>query len=876
MNDAPVATDDAYTQDEDTPLSIPASGVLGNDSDIDSATLTAVLIDGPQHGTLELAADGGFLYTPDADYFGSDSFTYRANDGQADSNQALVMLTIQAVNDAPRLDPIANRTVEEGSLLSITVSAFDVESDALSFSLDSAPAGATIDAGSGLLTWTPADGPAGAQIIVRATDAAGAFTTAMLNVSIVNVAPTVLLSGPGSVGQAQIYTLNLSASDPGEDSISGWSIAWGDGSIEDVPGNQSTVTHSYAASGPTTVFAMATDEDGSYRSNTLQVEVNAAETFIVTSFVPTPTGFEVMFNRAVDSSVLNLYDAEAVYLGAPDLTLVGLASGFVTGSLVPDANGQRLTFIRSGGILLPDDYVLRLESGANAFKDLAGRTLDGNRDGLAGDAFEATFAGGGAGRALSLPDFMRGPGQSVDLTACSQGGFLPLYLSDGSGVTSVEFTLTYDPTALVVQGVSAGADLPANATIEDLSAANGVLKVRITSPITLAAGKVQLLNIAAWVPATAVYGVKEVLDLDAVIVDGAAAVGDDALHLVGYIGDASGNGAYSTLDGQQIQRVIVNLDSGFAAYPNVDPLIVADINGSGMLTSIDVSRLMQEVSYLNGATTVDRLEIPPIPTGIGPLSFSGPDPRVDIPINATAGQGELVSVPVRIDTAAGLESVQLRIGYDASRFDLIAVRRGTITGDFGWFISGNAPGWISVDMARLSALQDGSGSLLDIDLRTRVDAAPGVTAIDLQYALLNDGRLSLNVAPLLGTDETDGRITIVGAAAAAVLIAAPVAQTLSQTQLLQTQQPIFDLLGQQLAPVSNAGTPPSPIIDFSTRFSLPTTASRALAVDSKSKPWLNDYLGNVGQARKALPNAGLKITIPVSPEVSALRSAMRV
>jgi hypothetical protein len=52
--------------------------VLGNDSDIDSPTLTAVLVEGPQHGTLELNLDdGSFLYTPDANYFGSDSFTYR-------------------------------------------------------------------------------------------------------------------------------------------------------------------------------------------------------------------------------------------------------------------------------------------------------------------------------------------------------------------------------------------------------------------------------------------------------------------------------------------------------------------------------------------------------------------------------------------------------------------------------------------------------------------------------------------------------------------------------------------------------------------------------------------------------------------------------
>jgi hypothetical protein len=52
----PVAADDAYTLDEDTPLSVSAAGVLENDADIDSPMLTAVLVEGPQHGTLSPGA----------------------------------------------------------------------------------------------------------------------------------------------------------------------------------------------------------------------------------------------------------------------------------------------------------------------------------------------------------------------------------------------------------------------------------------------------------------------------------------------------------------------------------------------------------------------------------------------------------------------------------------------------------------------------------------------------------------------------------------------------------------------------------------------------------------------------------------------------
>jgi len=93
-NAAPVAGDDAYEMDEDTVLNIAAPGVLNNDSDADEDPITAVLVTGPTHGILVLNADGSFTYTPAPDFFGTDSFTYVANDGTADSNVATVTLTV--------------------------------------------------------------------------------------------------------------------------------------------------------------------------------------------------------------------------------------------------------------------------------------------------------------------------------------------------------------------------------------------------------------------------------------------------------------------------------------------------------------------------------------------------------------------------------------------------------------------------------------------------------------------------------------------------------------------------------------------------------------------------------------------------------------
>ncbi len=74
MNDAPVAVADAYTTAEDTPLNIPAPGLLGNDSDVDGDVLTTGLVTSPTHGALTLNANGSFVVISDlGDHGGIDA-----------------------------------------------------------------------------------------------------------------------------------------------------------------------------------------------------------------------------------------------------------------------------------------------------------------------------------------------------------------------------------------------------------------------------------------------------------------------------------------------------------------------------------------------------------------------------------------------------------------------------------------------------------------------------------------------------------------------------------------------------------------------------------------------------------------------------------
>ena len=101
VNDVPAAQNDNYSMDEDTTLTVAASGVLNNDSDADADPLTAVLVGGPRRGVVSLNADGSFTYTPRANFTGTDSFTYKASDGSSDSEVAKVVISVNAVNDAP-------------------------------------------------------------------------------------------------------------------------------------------------------------------------------------------------------------------------------------------------------------------------------------------------------------------------------------------------------------------------------------------------------------------------------------------------------------------------------------------------------------------------------------------------------------------------------------------------------------------------------------------------------------------------------------------------------------------------------------------------------------------------------------------------------
>ncbi len=132
-SNGPVVQPDFYDVGEDETFTVYGFGVLGNDYS-PNGELTASLVSGPAHGTLNLNPMGGFTYTPDPNYFGPDSFVYRATDPLNLSADATVSLTVWNMDDPIQLTLPGPQTTVEDTPLTFSaangnaITIFDIES----------------------------------------------------------------------------------------------------------------------------------------------------------------------------------------------------------------------------------------------------------------------------------------------------------------------------------------------------------------------------------------------------------------------------------------------------------------------------------------------------------------------------------------------------------------------------------------------------------------------------------------------------------------------------------------------------------------------------------------------------------------------------
>ncbi|MFP4393953.1 MAG: Ig-like domain-containing protein [Anaerolineales bacterium] len=199
-NRAPVAVADAYETPEDTPLVVAAPGVLANDEDADDDTLTAILEQAPAHGTVQLSADGSFVYIPTADFHGADAFTYRADDGRLASDIVTVSMVVTPVNDPPTISAIGDQSVLEGTAtppLPFTIADIDTPLEDLTLSAAAsdttlAPPGAFSFGGSGAartVSIVPTPGLTGTARITITVDDGDAQASTSFNLQVEEFGP---------------------------------------------------------------------------------------------------------------------------------------------------------------------------------------------------------------------------------------------------------------------------------------------------------------------------------------------------------------------------------------------------------------------------------------------------------------------------------------------------------------------------------------------------------------------------------------------------------------------------------------------------------------------------------------------------------------
>lgn len=276
VNDAPVAEDlSVDTQENQT-----VSGTLKG-SDIDSGSLTYSIVTNGTRGnaTVTSPATGAFSYTPNAGVSGSDGFTYRVNDGTADSNVATVTVDISAVNDKPRLDsslPDQNATEDTAFSFTFAANAFsDPDGDPLSYTATQTngsplPGWLNFSGPSRSFTGTPGEGDAGSvQVRMTASDPSGesASDTFSISVTAVNDAPTS--SGIGDVdvdeGTVDTTVVLTSSFDDEEDGADGLTYSVQSNSTPAlfssvvVSGGSLTLTYASGQTGSSDLTIRATD-----------------------------------------------------------------------------------------------------------------------------------------------------------------------------------------------------------------------------------------------------------------------------------------------------------------------------------------------------------------------------------------------------------------------------------------------------------------------------------------------------------------------------------------------------------------------------------------------------------------------------------------
>ncbi|WP_348743092.1 Ig-like domain-containing protein [Tenacibaculum sp. 190524A05c] len=458
VDDVPTATDDTATVNEDASTTITVStndDIGGDGGDGEDYSLTS----GPSNGSVTETSDGVFVYTPNADFNGTDSFTYTITDADGDTDTATVVITVNSVDDAPdAIDDTA--TVNEDASTTITVSTNDDiggdGGDGEDYSLTSGPSNGTVtETSDGVFVYTPnADFNGTDSFTYTITDADGDTDTAtvVITVSSVDDAPTAT-DDTATVNEDASTTITVSTNDDiGGDGGDGedYSLTSGpsNGTVTETSDGVFVYTPNADFNGTDSFTYTITDADGDTDTATVVITVNSVDD------VPTATDDTATVNEDASTTItVSTNDdiggdggdgedysltsgpsngtvtetSDGVFVYTPNADFNGTDSFTYT---ITDADGDTDTATVVITVNSVDDVPTATDDTATVNEDASTTITVSTNDDIGGD--------GGDGEDYSLTS---GPSNGV-LTETSDGVFVYTPNADFNGIDSFTYTIT--------------------------------------------------------------------------------------------------------------------------------------------------------------------------------------------------------------------------------------------------------------------------------------------------------------------------------------------------------------------------------------------------------------------------------------------------
>jgi hypothetical protein len=344
VNDPPIANAQSITTPQDSPLAIVLTA-----SDLDGDALTYSVVAGPAHGSLSGTAPT-LTYTPATLYSGADSFTFKANDGTADSNVATVSVTVTHVNHAP-VASAQSVTTNEDTAKAIVLVATDVDNDPLTYAVVTAPLHGTLTGTAPNVTYTPAPNYSGTDAFsFKANDgvADSAPANVVITINAVNDAPSFVAGPNQSVAQDSgpqtvvAWATNISAGPIDESGqILNFIVSDSNSALFSVeptilPNGTLSYTPAAGVSGSATITVQLHDNGGTANGGT---DTSAPQTFVI-NVGSTKPGLSIANASAVEGNggcvttpmvfTVTLSSASAQAVSVNYQTLNGTASGDAT------------------------------------------------------------------------------------------------------------------------------------------------------------------------------------------------------------------------------------------------------------------------------------------------------------------------------------------------------------------------------------------------------------------------------------------------------------------------------------------------------------------------------------------------------------------